>query len=192
VTPGAIPVCAGAGTAPNEVVVKTHNTGITNFKVALAIFTILPFSAQEQQSKVDRGLISVLRKLIAIALLAVFGLPFASTLFALTPKSESNLPACCRRNGKHHCMMNMADRQNALDKGTWIGSPLEKCPYCPSSVAVSHHNLIAVELSVRSCEPLFAHPAGLVQTESKWRIARDRSRQKRGPPSPSATLSVHI
>jgi hypothetical protein len=51
-TPGAIPVCAGRGIAPNEVVVKKHNTGITNLKVALAIFTILPFSAQQQQSKV--------------------------------------------------------------------------------------------------------------------------------------------
>jgi hypothetical protein len=45
---------------------------------------------------------------------------------------------------------------------------------------------------VRSFEPPFAHPAGVVQTESKWRIARDRSRQKRGPPSRSATFSDHI
>jgi hypothetical protein len=53
-TPGAIPVCAVPGTAPNEVVVKKHKTGITNLKVTLAIFTILPFSARQQQLKVMR------------------------------------------------------------------------------------------------------------------------------------------
>jgi hypothetical protein len=30
---------------------------------------------------------------------------------------------------------------------------------------------------------LVTHPAGVAQTESKWRISHDRSRQKRGPPS---------
>ena len=128
---------------------------------------------------------SPLRKLLAIALLVAFGLPFASSLFALTPKSKVNLPACCRRNGKHHCVMSIPERQNATNDGTQFSAPPDKCPYCPSSIAAGHTNPLASgahTASARVC--VSSHPTGLVQTESKRRISRDRSRQKRGPPIP--------
>jgi hypothetical protein len=54
--------------------------------------------------------IEPLRRLLSMFLLAVFGFGFVSPLLALTAKSESNLPAGCRRNGQHHCMISVGER----------------------------------------------------------------------------------
>jgi hypothetical protein len=124
-----------------------------------------------------------LRKLIAIALLAVFGLPFASSLFALTPKSEANLPACCRRNGKHHCMMTMADRDRLLSPQPGFSAPMEKCPYCPGAILSLHHSVDFVPpLGSVTHDEVLSHPAGVSQAECNLRISRDRAHGKRGPP----------
>jgi hypothetical protein len=126
----------------------------------------------------------VLRKLIAITLLVLFGLPFASSLFALAPKSEANLPACCRQSGKHHCMMSMAQRNRAQREEPGFMAPLERCPYCPATVLGAHH---AVDFRPSPGQVIYAglvsHPTGVAQTECKLRIARDRACGKRGPPA---------
>lgn len=124
-----------------------------------------------------------LRKLVAITLLAIFGLPFAQSLFALTPKSDTNLPACCRRSGKHHCMMSMAERAQSLDNKPRFEAPKDKCPYAPATVAVSHHPTDGVATASVIFAELVSHPSVRAQTESKRRIAQDRSRSKRGPPT---------
>jgi hypothetical protein len=126
----------------------------------------------------------VLRKLIAIALLAFFGLPFASTLLALSPKSDANLPACCRRDGKHHCMETMSEAGTTLNDGKRISAPLEKCPYCPGMVTANHGRDMLYASSAEILLASFSNPTAVIaQTESKRRISRDRSKQKRGPPS---------
>jgi len=126
----------------------------------------------------------VMRRLIAIALLAVFGLPFASPLFALTPKSEENLPACCRRNGQHHCMMSMAERNQLESRESAFSAPLEKCPYCPAAILSIHHSVGFVPPTRHVIYAgLAGHPAGVEQAECKRRISRDRARSKRGPPT---------
>jgi hypothetical protein len=125
-----------------------------------------------------------LRKLIAIALLALFGLPFASTLLALAPKSEANLPACCRRSGKHHCMMAMAERTKLVGDKPEFGAPPEKCPFAPShAITVPAHDLLGVLSGSAIFAGLVSHPAVYPQTLAQWRINRDRSNQKRGPPT---------
>jgi hypothetical protein len=125
----------------------------------------------------------VVRKLIAIALLTVFGLPVASPLFALTPKSEGNLPACCRRNGEHHCMMSMAERDRLESHESAFSAPLDKCPYCPAAILSIHHPVGFVPPARQVIYAgLASHPAGVAQAECKRRISRDRARSKRGPP----------
>jgi hypothetical protein len=125
-----------------------------------------------------------LRKLITIALLAVFGLPFASSLFALTPKNEANLPACCRRNGKHHCMMSMAERDKLAGDKPAFAAPPEKCPFAPShSLIVPNRDLVGILPSSAIFVGLISHPAVYPQTLALWRINRDRSNHKRGPPT---------
>jgi hypothetical protein len=124
-----------------------------------------------------------LRRLLAITLLALLGLPLAQPLFALTAKSDANLPACCRRGGKHHCMENMAERSQSASRDSQFQAPAEKCPYCPASVAVIHGDAFVPPTSQAVFAALIAHPAVVAQTESKLRISRNRSRQKRGPPA---------
>jgi hypothetical protein len=124
-----------------------------------------------------------LRRFLAIALLAVFGLPFVSPLFALGATSDTGLPACCRRNGKHHCMMS-ADEGATLSSDTQaFDAPPQQCPYYPASIAIVHGDLFALPAAQAVYAGLITHPAVVAQTESKLRISRTRSRQKRGPPS---------
>lgn len=127
-----------------------------------------------------------MRRFVAITLLAIFGLPFASSLFALTPKSDANLPACCRRNGKHHCMMAMAEHTKLASDKPEFGAPPEKCPYSPTALlGTTHPNAFSLPNGQMIYAELVSHSCGTAQTESKLRIARDRARGKRGPPASS-------
>jgi hypothetical protein len=124
-----------------------------------------------------------LRKLLAITLLAFLGLPFASSLLALTPKDDANVPACCRRNGKHHCM-GMAINGKMTSDAAAFSAPSDKCPFAPAALPGSLHPTSSdIPPAQITFAGLLSHPAATAQTESKWRISRERSRQKRGPPS---------
>ena len=127
------------------------------------------------------------RKLLSILLLAVFGLPIFATLLASGQSVDAGLPACCRRNGAHHCAMRMAEagQQGSGDsqEPRWK-TPAERCPFCPASiVSAQHHDAASLPPERTMLRASFSHPTGVVQTESKRRMARDRSRQKRGPPT---------
>jgi hypothetical protein len=119
-----------------------------------------------------------MRRGIAIVITLLFG--WLIILPAVAASPESNLPACCRRNGKHHCSMH---EKNAT-QGHAFSAIAEKCPRCPQSGTASPLPF--------SCSPtlgsavfagLVSHPAVSPQTEASYRISYDRSRQKRGPPS---------
>jgi hypothetical protein len=127
--------------------------------------------------------IKTLRRLLAIALLAVFGLPFVSPLFALSATSGTSLPACCRRDGKHHCAMTGEEAATLSSDTQAFNAPPQQCPYYPASIAIVHGDLFALPAAQAVYAGLIAHPAVVAQTESKLRISRARSRQKRGPPS---------
>lgn len=97
--------------------------------------------------------------------------------------NEASRPACCRRNGKHHCMMNMVEHAGRVGNRSQIEAPLEKCPYAPASVVpVGNSQLMAVPRQAIFAG-LVSHPTIHIQTESHCRISRERSRHKRGPPS---------
>ena len=129
------------------------------------------------------------RRLFSLVLLVTLGLPAWAPLLALGETPESALPACCRRDGKHHCAMSMtaiAASSQAADKQTakW-SAPRERCPYDPATVSVAYQHPVggASASAAVFAGAFFARPLGPVQTESKRRIAQDRSRQKRGPPA---------
>ena len=61
-------------------------------------------------------------------------------------------------------------------------APTEKCPFYPGAVAAAHPSLGLVSTADAVFAAMRSHPAVVAQTESLWRIARDRSRCKRGPP----------
>ncbi len=126
-----------------------------------------------------------MRRLLSIVLLAVFALPFVLPMLAMGQDAEAGLPACCRRSGKHHCMMSMAERGKlATSHDPQFKAPAEKCPYLPASVAPAHPNPLTGPIAAAAIYgDLVSHPTGFAQTDAKRRISRDRSNQKRGPPA---------
>ena len=126
-----------------------------------------------------------LRRLISILLLAMFGLLFVLPMLVMGQDVEAGLPACCRRNGKHHCMMSLDKRGKlVVSHDSQFKAPAEKCPHCPSSIAPAQPNPLAEPtLTAAIFGDLLSHPTGFAQTEARRRISRERSNQKRGPPS---------
>ncbi len=117
-----------------------------------------------------------MRRLLAITIAMLLGLTLAVPLFSVN--AASNLPACCRRNGSHHCAAGMSE---SGDKTFSTIAP--KCPSFPKATAAPFPHSIA-PVSMRDAGTLlYAHPSAKPQTEARYRIAFSRSRQKRGPPT---------
>jgi hypothetical protein len=118
------------------------------------------------------------RRLLAISLLWIFGLPLAAPLW-MPSAAEASLPACCRRDGKHHCAIST----ESASQGQNVKIIAAKCPYAPAVPAAIHFLVLAPSPRAASFAELIAHPAIHPQTEAQYRISFDRGRQKRGPPS---------
>jgi len=119
-----------------------------------------------------------MRRVLAITLLIAFGSPLVIPLLASTPNPQSNLPACCRRNGLHHCA--------GMAATTSTGDPALKASPCA--------NYPSPGTPLRLVTAALAAPVGpaatLLRTSSRLAVARPRahtsissSNQKRGPPT---------
>jgi hypothetical protein len=122
----------------------------------------------------------LVRRILSISLLLLFSLPLLSPLFAVDA-AGTNLPACCRKDGKHHCMM--VQRESHDGSGPDVSLVRERCPYGPAVPVASHVDFSFAAGVVTAFAESVSHPTGIVQTEARLRISFDRSRQKRGPPS---------
>ena len=78
--------------------------------------------------------------------------------------------------------MSTGERDSLAKHAPQFQAPVEKCPYCPAAVAMIGYTLFPPVGQAIYAE-LHAHPAVAAQAESKLRISRGRSRQKRGPPA---------
>jgi hypothetical protein len=90
---------------------------------------------------------------------------------------ESSLPACCRRNGKHHCVM------TALENGETSISAPDCCPCLPHAL-VSTAPVSAALLAVTTDS--LAYPTERVAARYSTdgtRSSDHRSWPKRGPPA---------
>ena len=128
-----------------------------------------------------------MRRLLSISLLLLLVLPIVSPLFAATP-SEATLPACCRRNGKHHCsmgtIMGTALQQSSSQSPTAQSSTIrEKCPYLLTVQAPAHLLFTPDEIQAVIHTGILSQPAAHAQTEALLKISFDRSQHKRGPPA---------
>ena len=123
-----------------------------------------------------------MRRLLAILLVTLFLLPTAMPLFALGAGPDAGLPACCRRNGKHHCMMSM-EMMQAMMAGTQLHAIPMKCPLFPRALNTAQHNELSTRAAALIFAELVAHPALYMQTEARARVALFCARQKRGPPT---------
>ncbi len=80
-------------------------------------------------------------------------------------------------------MAGMGERTQVTNRDPQFEAPVEKCPYCPAAIAIVHGDTFVPPLSQAIFAGQIAHPVVVAQTESKLRISRSRSRQKRGPPA---------
>jgi hypothetical protein len=121
------------------------------------------------------------RRALSISLLLLFSFSLISPLLA-SDVVQANLPACCRRAGKHHCGMPDQGTDGSSQQRS-VGVIAEKCPYAPAAPTARHLLILAAPAGDAAFAGLVAHPAIHSQTIAQYRISFDRSRQKRGPPS---------
>jgi len=123
-----------------------------------------------------------MRRLLAILLLAAFGLPTVAPLLAQTQDPDRNLPACCRRNGSHHCALSMAATSNNTPTAA------ARCPFLPQHATPANLIPAAFLAAHASIRLPIASQSAPAQAETQRRISRERSRHTRGPPA--ALLAV--
>lgn len=124
-----------------------------------------------------------MRKLVSILMVLICGLQAAPFLAGLSRGDKFHIPACCRKNGQHHCQMSIAERAEFGGSERAFKLPSEKCPYCPAALTRAHASSFTLPTSQAVFAALTAHPAVFAQTQSKLCVSETRSRQKRGPPS---------
>src|SRR5271154_5425521 len=120
-----------------------------------------------------------MRRALASLLLAVFSVPLIVPV--LLANTDSDLPACCRRSGQHHCAMaGMADKAAAS-----AGRPAQpKCPLFPKSgTAMVSFHAVFLGPSPQIGAPPVSPSANPKTNEDSPQIALRGSTQKRGPPS---------
>jgi hypothetical protein len=106
-------------------------------------------------------------------------LPFA------VPGPDSALPACCRRDGKHHCAMMeqlQAQMQKQSSEATFKTAP-DLCPYRSALFSRTAPHAIGVPVNAAYYAGAVSHPAVSIQVRVWARISSARSHQKRGPPT---------
>ncbi len=68
-------------------------------------------------------------------------------------------------------------------QGENISVVAEKCLYSPALSTALHLPIYSAPVGASVFAELYSHSAVHAQTEAKYRISSDRSRQKRGPPT---------
>jgi hypothetical protein len=116
---------------------------------------------------------------ILIALVMHVGLPLA------IPAPESMLPACCRRDGQHHCAMLLQYEASRAKQqsGTRVESTSEPCPFRSAMLMPSARHGVGIPAHSIYSAGLASHPADFVQATLAARISEARVHWKRGPPS---------
>jgi hypothetical protein len=120
-----------------------------------------------------------MRRVISLSLMVLFSLALMTPFFA--PDADSKLPACCRRSGRHHCMMRLMGEGNRREPG--FTTVTEKCPCSPFSASAAHSQGSSTDAGDEFYAEIRRHPACAPQTEALYRLSLLRSHQKRGPPS---------
>jgi hypothetical protein len=119
-----------------------------------------------------------MRRACATLILALFSFLLAAP--ALFADADSNLPACCRRLGLHRCAL------VATMAGPASGPSVQAAP-CSTFLGAR-----AVPVQARAgvhkapqgaVSSLAAYATEREQTEARYRVSFNRSRQKRGPPA---------
>jgi hypothetical protein len=118
------------------------------------------------------------RRGFSILLVLIFSLGPLATLSAAS--EDASLPACCRRNGEHHCAMSMqgmADATAVADGAAPILKLPPRCPYFPQHAIVRNAPVYALTAS---------SVGGLVLPVQPYRHSAGRAAPLLNPVSPLA------
>lgn len=120
-------------------------------------------------------MVALKRASVIFVLLTMIVVVIAPALFA---DRASLLPACCRRDGKHHCAITSAE---SLD-GPALKAFAEKCPLFPRATPTTQNHNSCRPVSVTFCDGAISDPVRLVRLDVSYRVPSGRSHQRRGPP----------
>ena len=112
----------------------------------------------------------------AATLTAVLALSVLLPYLSLLADSESSLPACCRRNGAHHCAMMMEMARGFASQGPAFRTAA--CP-CPLQKALTPMGRVAPYPAVSATvhAAILSHPAVHLQTVVSGLVSKSRSHQ---------------
>ena len=119
-----------------------------------------------------RILCDKMRRTLAVAIAVLISLPLLAPFFALG--SSAAVPACCRRNGQHHCMGGMTQMPGSNQGASIIGPRCNSLSHCfhDSPDALALLLITKAKLGLISS----VRPTASPQTEARYRIAFARSR----------------
>lgn len=125
-----------------------------------------------------------MRRLLAILLLVVSGLPLVPSLMAATQvaNGDAHLPACCRRHGAHHCssIEHSSARPSSEPQAK---APSEKCPLWPAAVSLLSDAGPALHREVSSSLDQLASAKTIFVSQKNFSSTLKSIPQQRGPPT---------
>lgn len=120
-----------------------------------------------------------MRRALAFLLVALFGISLVPPA-AFASDAESKLPACCRRNGKHHCAMAVGHAETTPGPAVQAA----RCPLFPATPAVpAHETAVVSAVSLALFHGLAVWSAPIEASETLSLISYSQAGQKRGPPA---------
>ncbi|MBV9937772.1 MAG: hypothetical protein JO150_04660 [Acidobacteriaceae bacterium] len=114
---------------------------------------------------------------IASLLTVLFG--WLLILPAVASRDNTALPACCRTNGKHHCLLPMKEDGSSSNTTRVLAS---KCPLFLQATGAVHVSTDQPSFSGVGFAGLASYPAVSPQMEVRRCLSLSRSCQQRGPP----------
>jgi hypothetical protein len=120
------------------------------------------------------------KRAFASLLLSLLGLPLLVPGWFETV--ASTIPACCRKNGKHHCKTPGDNTQDASTVGLKAVNP--SCPLNPNAGALpSGITPVTLSRTFSIAQAALSTAIASARFENLCTPSYDRSSQKRGPPS---------
>jgi hypothetical protein len=120
-----------------------------------------------------------MRRTIALALTMIFSWMLIAPVFG--PDADAHLPPCCRRNGKHHCMMRMEQFSSNRKGFTSISG---KCPCLAASTCAVYSPIFHPKIRQQFPAGVIRGPVCLAQRVGRLQLSFLRGHPKRGPPPP--------
>jgi hypothetical protein len=112
-------------------------------------------------------------------------LPFFVLLLTAPTNPDALLPACCQRNGQHHCMMRMMEvgaDGTAPSLSPHFARLFPRCPYTPGAVQSAGNGLVWRPEEVQTFSMLPSGGAVALRDRCGPKVPAASANFKRGPP----------